>query len=132
MKTHAWSIAIILVALGFVGADGVSPYEQTIQKMIGNLETISGELKKIVDEESAAAAKPELRKAAAEWIETRAKADKLDPPEKAEKLRLEKLYKPKLEDALKKMFTEKGRVEVIPGGKDALKEIAGVLKKDGK
>ena len=47
-----------------------------------------------------------------------------------EKTRLEKLYKPKLEEALKKMFGEVRRVEGIPGGKDALKEIAGVLKKD--
>ena len=30
------------------------------------------------------------------------------------------------------MFLEIRRVENIPGGKDALKEIAGVLKKDSK
>jgi hypothetical protein len=33
---------------------------------------------------------------------------------------------------MKKMFTEVRRVEAIPGGKDTLKEISAVLKKDGK
>ena len=130
---HPWSIALALVALGVAGAGEESPHEQAIQKMLGSLDRISAELKKIVDEESALAAKPELRKDAASYLETRAKAAKMQPPEKAEKVRLEKLYKPKIEESLKNLFTQTRRVELIePGGKDALKEIAGVLKKDGK
>ncbi len=36
------------------------------------------------------------------------------------------------EEAMKKMFTQVRRVEGIPGGKDALKELGAILKKDGK
>jgi hypothetical protein len=129
----AWSIGIAFIAWGFAAAGEESPHEQAIVKMLGSLDKISATLKKIVDEESALAAKPELRKEAAIWVEARAKARKLQPPEKAEKVRLEKMYKLKVEESLKKLFTEKTRVELIePGGKDALKEIAGVFKKDEK
>ena len=49
---------------------------------------------------------------------------------KEEKERLVKLYKTKLDQTLKKLFVEIQRVSVITGGKEALMEIAGVLKKD--
>jgi hypothetical protein len=132
MKLRAGSIAVLLLALGVAVAGEGSPYEKAIQKMIGSLDEIAVTLKTIKDEDSAGAAKPELRKSADVWVETRAKAAKLQPPEKDEKTRLEKLYKPKLEEAMRKMFVEVRRVESIPGGKDALKEISGVLKKDEK
>ena len=132
MKTRAWSIGIVLVSLSFVNAQDGSPYEKALQKVVDSFEKIATSLKTIVDEDSAAAAKPELKKAATTFLETRAGAAKLDPPEKAEKLRLEKTYKPKLEAAMKKMFSEVIRVNAIPGGKDALKEISGVLKKESK
>lgn len=132
MKSRAWSALILLLALGFVVAQEGSPYEQALQKVVDSFEKIGASLKTIVDEDSATAAKPELKKAANTFLEARAKAEKMQPPEKDEKVRLEKLFKPKLEEAMKKMFTEVRRVELIPGGKDALKEIAGVLKKDRK
>lgn len=131
MKARAGGLAFLLLA-AIAAAQEESPYEKTIQKMIGSLDEIATTLKTIIDEDSAGAAKPDLRKSAAVWIETRAKAAKLQPPEKEEKLRLEKLYKPKLEESMRKMFLEVRRVENIPGGKDALKEISGVLKKDDK
>jgi hypothetical protein len=132
MKTRAWSIGILLVAVGFAGGTQGSPYEQALQQVVDSFDKIGLSLKTIVNEESAAAAKPDLRKSAASFVEARTKAAKLQPPEKDEKVRLEKLYKPKLDAAMKKMFTEVRRVEAIPGGKDALKEISGILKKDGK
>jgi hypothetical protein len=132
MKTRAWSLGIVLVAVGFAGGAQDSPYEQALQQVVESFDKIGVTLKTIVDEESAAAAKPDLRKSAASFLEARTKAAKMPPPEKDEKVRLEKLYKPKLDASMKKMFTEVRRVEAIPGGKDALKEISVVLKKDGK
>lgn len=132
MNTRIWSVGIILVALGIAAAGEGSPHEQVIQKTLGTLDAIAAELTKIVDEESAVAAKPELRKAATTWAEIQARAKKLQPPDKDEKARLEKLYKPKIDETLKKLLIQKVRVEVIPGGKDALKEISSVLKPDGK
>lgn len=132
MKRRAGSIGIVLAAVAILGAGAGSPYEKAMQKMIDSTDSIGTTLKTVIDEDSAAAAKQPLRAAAKNWIEARAKASKLAPPERDEKTRLEKLYKPKLEESLKKMFTEIRRVENIPGGKEALKEIAGVLKKDGK
>ncbi len=130
MKLRAGSIAVMLFTVVAALAGDNSPYEKTIQKMIGSLDEIAATLKTVIDEDTAGAAKPDLRKSAAVWIETRAKAAKLQPPEKEEKARLEKIYKPKLEESMRKLFLEVSRVKNIPGGKEALKEIDGVLKKE--
>ena len=132
MKARAGSIVVVLATLSFAAASQVSPYEETLKQAIEGFEKIGATLRKIDDEASAAAAKPELRKSADAFLDARAKAAKMQPPEKAEKVRLEKQYKPKLEEAMKKMFTEVRRVEFIDGGKEALREISGVLKKDSK
>ena len=132
MKLRAGSIAVVLFVIGVAAAGENSPYEKAVQKMIGSLDEIAATLKTVIDEDTAGAAKLDLRKSAGVWIETRAKASKLQPPEKEEKARLEKLYKPKLEESMRKMFIEIRRVEIIPGGKEALKEISGVLKKEEK
>lgn len=132
MTIRAGSIGIVIIAVGFAGGAQESPYEQALQQVVESFDKIGVTLKTIMDEESAAAAKPDLRKSAASFLEARTKAAKMPPPEKDEKVRLEKLYKPKLDASMKKMFTEVRRVEAIPGGKDALKEISAVLKKDGK
>ena len=132
MGTRAWGVGILLVSAGIGAASQDSPYERSLQSLIASYEKIGAALKTIVDEESANAAKPELRKSAAAVFDARAKASKLEPPEKDEKLRLEKQYRPKLEKALNLAQAEARRVELIPGGKGALKEIAGVLRKESK
>jgi hypothetical protein len=131
MRSHGWAVVLVLGVVGFASA-GDTPHEAALQQMLGSLDEITKILKKIEGEEQANAAKPDLRKAGDGWIEARAKAAKLQPPERAEKERLTKIYKPKLEDSMKRFFTEVRRVENIPGGKEAMKEISGVLKKDGK
>src|ERR1043165_1128829 len=128
MKTRGWGIGLLLVAAGFGMAGEEPTHEQVIQKMIGSLNEISKILKSIEPEDTAKKARSELRKAATNWIEARAKAAKMQPPERQEKERLAKIYKPKIDEALKKLFVEMGRVEVIPGGKEALKEISEILK----
>jgi len=132
MKTRAFSIGIVLLALGFANANQGSPYEDMLKQLIDNFDKISMTLKKIDDEPSAMAAKPELRKLSDAFVKGRAKAAKIQPPEKDEKARLEKQYKPKLDEALKKLFTEVTRVREVKGGEDALKEISSILKKDSK
>src|SRR5947207_1608670 len=128
MKRHAWSVGIVLVAAGLAGSAQDSPYEKALLQVLDSFDKIGAKLKSIEDADSAAAAKPDLRKAADQFVEARAKATKLPPPEKDEKTRLEKLYRPKLDESMKKLIVEARRVEQIPGGKDALKEIADVLK----
>lgn len=132
MRKRAWSVGVVVLAAAVAGAGEASPHEQALRQVIDSFEKIGAKLKTITDEESAAASKPDLRKSADAFLAARAKAAKLQPPEKDEKARLEKQLKPRLEKAMKAMFEEIRRVEVIPGGKDALKEIAGVLKKDSK
>lgn len=132
MKARALSVGILMAALSFAGAAQVSPHEEALKQAVESVEKIGATLKKIDDEASANAAKPELRKSAASFLEARARGEKMQQPEKAEKRRLEKLYKPRLDEAMKKMSTEALRVDNIPGGKEALKEISGVWKKDGK
>ena len=134
MKKHAWSIGIVLVAVGFAGATQGSPseHEPLLKQAIESIDKIGATLKTILDEESANAAKPELRKSATAFIEARAKAAKLEAPSKEEKTRLEKLYKAKSDESKKKLAAQIPRVELIPGGRDALKEISAVLKNDGK
>ena len=132
MNTRIVSAGIVLTAIGFVAAGEGSPHEQVIQKTLGALDAITAELTKITDKDTALAAKPELRKTAAEWAETQAKAKKLQPPEKAEKVRLEKLYKPKLDESMKKLLAQTARVGKVDGGEEALKEIHSILKPNGK
>ncbi|MBI2805203.1 MAG: hypothetical protein HYX68_09525 [Planctomycetes bacterium] len=133
MTCRLASAAILFLAGAFLDASQASPYAQALQKVVDSFDAIGKSLTTIVDEDSARAAKPDLRKSAQAFIDARTQAAKMQPPEKDEKVRLEKQFKPKLEAAMKKMFTQVRRVELIPGGKDALKEIAGVLKKkDGK
>jgi hypothetical protein len=87
------------------------------------MERMTTSLGTIKDEETAKAARPELRKAAEHFVTIRKKADILKPPTKEEKDRLEKEFRPKLDEATKKLLAEIGRVEPVPGGKEALKEI---------
>jgi hypothetical protein len=132
MRVRITAIFFWLATAAWIVAAQGSPYEQALQQGVDGLEKIGTTLKTIVDEESAAAAKPALRKSADAFVESKAKAAKLPPPEKEEKARLEKQFKPKFDEAIKKMNTEIRRVESIPGGKEALKEIAHALKKDDK
>ncbi len=68
-------------------------------------------------------ARPDLKKAVEAWAKVKAKAAELPPPEQAEKDRLAKAYRPKLDATVKRFFTEVARVRKFPAGKDVLKEI---------
>lgn len=128
MKT-VLSVFVLLVFITRVGAGGASTHEDVVKQMLTSLEKMSTTLTSITGQESADAAKPELRKAAGEFGAARTKAEKLPPPSREQKDRLDKEYKGKIEAAKKKLDGEVVRVRNVPGGPDALKEISSVFAK---
>lgn len=129
MKTRVVG-TLITLALGAwlpLLAGEESPHEQVLKQMIASLGKMTQALQGVKDADSAAAARPELKKAADGFLALRAKADKLPPPEPAEKERLTKLYRPKMEEAHKKIAAEAGRLESVPGAKELLKDLRGVF-----
>lgn len=118
------------IVIGFAEAGGhAGKLEEVLKDTLGTLDKLTTTLAGIKDEETAKAAKPELKTTASKWVEIRKKAEGLKPPTKDEKARLEKEYKGKLETAQKKLLAEIGRVKGVTGGPDALQEIAPVLDK---
>jgi len=131
---HRGAAAGLILVCAVLAAPGgaASPFEDVLKSILATMDQIATVLSGIRDEDTAKAAHPELRKAAQQWQDIRKKADNLPPPSKEEKDRLEKQYKSKLESAQKKLFGEIARVQGIPGGRDALKEISAVLAKKAK
>jgi hypothetical protein len=124
------SLMVVLAVVAVVAAGGAAPtHDEVVKQMLTTLEKLTTTLTPITNAGTADAAKPELRKTAQAWVELRAKAEKLPPPTREEKTRLEKEYKGKIEAAQRKLFAEVVRVQNLPGGTDALKEIRGVLSK---
>ncbi len=109
-----------------------SPHEEVVKDMLGTFEGILKVLGTVQDEPSANAARPELKKAALRLQDLRKRAAELKQPTKEEKQRLEKAYQGKMDDALKKLRSETIRVRAIPGGAEAVQEIAVAVKKDAK
>jgi hypothetical protein len=129
MKNVLSLTVFVLVTAGLSAGDAPLSHEEVVKQMLASMDKITMTLTSITNEESAGAAKPGLRKAAKEWVELRAKVEKLPPPPREEKERLDKEYKEKLVTANKKLTAEKIRVDNIPGGPEAIKEIRGVFAK---
>ncbi len=131
MKTA--TLSLLLLTLPLVARAGEpSKHEEAVKQMLGQLDAIAGALLKIQDGDSAKEAVPVLKKAAEAWIDARKKAETLPPPERDEKDRLAKLYQPKMEETLKKLYSQATRVQAIPGGREALAEIRAVFEKKDK
>jgi len=125
-------VAILVVSGLVVGsATGGPPasFADVVKEMLSTMEKMTTSLAGIMDEETAKSARPELLKAATGWQEIRQKADKMKPPTRDEKAKLEKEYKEKLQLAQKKLFAEIARVKGVPGGREALKEVSAALGK---
>jgi hypothetical protein len=129
MNARSIGIALATVTLCLLplAAGEESAHEKALKQIISSLDKLTMTLAGIKDAETAQAARPELRKAVMGWAEARKKADKLPPPEPAEKDRLAKQYKGKMDEAVKKFFTEVGRVRGFPAGKEALDEVRPVI-----
>ncbi len=123
------AIALLTLIVGVLPAQE-SRYEEIVKQTVGLIDQIHGVLKTIEDGASADAARVELRKAAEKWVEVRRKEKELPPPERTEKDRLAKLAKDlKIREKVARLLGQVRRVEGIPGGRQALDEISGVLKK---
>jgi hypothetical protein len=134
MRTTGVLLMVVLLAGGGfpLSAQEASRYEEPLKQSLLLLERMAKALAAVKDNGSAEAARPELRKAAAELLEVRKKAAELPPPERAEKDRLAKEYKTKFVEAERKLRAEILRVGEIAGCsecREALREISGVLKK---
>ncbi len=122
---------ILLAVSGVLGLAQDPPpaptFADVTREVLATLDQITTALKTVTDEDTAAAARPALNKAAQRFVELRKKAETMKPPTKEEKERLEKEFRPKLTEAQKNLFAEIGRVRQVPGGPDALKELQAVV-----
>ena len=129
MNPRAMGIAALALTLAslplFAGEEFT--HEDALKQMIQSLGKMTATLGSVKDADSAQAARPELKKLVGGFVAVRAKADKLPPPEPAEKERLAKQYKGKMDDAIKKLLVEAGRLESVVGTKELLKDLRGAL-----
>jgi len=100
---------------------GPSPYEGVLKELLANLGRLTDVLTTVKDEPSVQAAVPEVKKVVVQLGELRNKAKALPQPDKAEKERITRIYRPKLEEAIHKQLAEVARVKTIPGGSDLVK-----------
>lgn len=113
---------------------GKDATEEVLTQMLGQLEKMADTLATVKDEDSALAAKGELRKNVAVYLELRAKAQKLPPPSREVKDRLEKEYKKKFVAVQERLVLEMTRIRsAVPGGREALADVSAlILGKDTK
>jgi len=109
-----------LVLLAAVG----TTHEDVVKGMLTALDDVNKVLADVKDEPTAVAARPELRKLGQRLAELRKQAKALPQPTKEEKDQLERAYKGKFDEVLKKQSLESLRVKGVRGGPETLKEIA--------
>ncbi len=127
MNVRSLSVALTALALGAiaVAAGDESAHEGALKQMFQALDKLTKTLATMQDGDTAQAARPELRKGLEAWTAAKFKAAELPPPSKAEKDRLAKAYQGKMDEALRKFYTEYGRVRSFPAGRRALDELRG-------
>jgi len=126
MNVKSIAATILLAALCLAGDNGAR-LEDIVKTMLATMDKITSTLATIKDEETGKAAHPDLKKGAQEWLALRKRAENVAPPTKEEKERLAKEYKPRLEEAQKKLCGEIARVQTVPGGKGVLLELSKVM-----
>jgi septal ring factor EnvC (AmiA/AmiB activator) len=120
---------------GFVAFDpqaGDGSYEGLVKDLLGTVESLTKTLQTIKDRDSAEAARPELKKAAHKMLDLRKKAEEWNQPNKEEKDRLAKEYAPKFEAAVKQFRDATIIAKGVPGGEDAVAELAILKDKNDK
>jgi hypothetical protein len=130
MQWIVWLPALFLVAAACgqePEKDKPSPQATVVLQMLEVMDKLTASLATIKDQDTAEAARPELRKLTKDWTALRDKAEKVPPPAQPEKERLQKEFKAKLEAAQRKLFGEVARLRMIPGARAVLEEIRSVL-----
>lgn len=125
-------VACLVLCLPFVvpcvSLAGKSQAEDVVAKMLGQLEKMADALTSMKDEETSAAAREGLKKHVAAFRELRAQADKMSPPSREVKDRIEKEYKKKIIKVQERLMLEVTRVRAtVPGGRMALTEVSELL-----
>jgi hypothetical protein len=120
-------------ALGFLGGvvlaggNDSARYEEIVKSMLTVMGNLTKTLTTITDDkdgQSARLAQRELKKSAEQWVILRKKAESVPPPSTEEGKKLKKLYESKLTESQKLLFGEIARVQQIPGGREALADLA--------
>jgi len=135
MKPALLFASAVLGLSSFVALDpqaGDGSFEGLVKETLSTVEDITKTLKTIKDRASAEAARPELKKAARLLLELRKKAEEWKQPNKEEKDRLAKEYAPKFEAAVKQLRAATIIVKAIPGGEEAIAELAILKDKNDK
>jgi hypothetical protein len=126
--TRVLSATVLLLAGAAAQAQpGGSPYEGVLKEMIGIMERMTATLAGVKDDATAEAARPELKKAAEQFAAVRKKAEKLDQPTPEDRKKIVAAYQKKMAEAVARLKQEVARVQAVPGGRDALAEVARVL-----
>jgi hypothetical protein len=102
-------------------------HEEVLGKMLGSLQAIGKSLEGITDEATATSARPELKKQAEEFLETRKKSEQVPPPSPEARDRIAKAWQPKFVEVRKVLEMRIALVRRVPGGKAALDELKNVF-----
>jgi 3-oxoacyl-ACP reductase-like protein len=118
--------ALLLLSASSLAAQtsGESAYETVLKELVGALDAVTKVFAGVTNEAGARAAVPEVKKAVTQIKEVQKKVEALPQPEKAEKDRVSRLYRSKLQDSINKLSSEVARVKAIPGGS----ELAALLR----
>lgn len=105
-----------------------SPYEEVVVQLMTSMEKMTKALADVKDGPTAEAALPQLKQAAAQFVDVRKKSEQLKQPDKAEKDRITAKFQKKMAEVSQKLSSEVRRISGISGAQPVLKEIQEVLK----
>lgn len=125
MKISIAAIACILFAANARAQDN---FEKVADEMIPAFTKLGDTLATVKDKKTFEDAKPTFKQLTKTMLDLKERAEKLGEPKGDKKEELEKKYKPKIEDATKKMTTEMVRIATqVEGGQDIVKELSEIL-----
>ena len=123
---------LVLFTLGgavLAGDNDALQREELVKSMLATMDKMTKTLSGIRDQDTAKAAKDDLKKSVEEWRVLRKKADAAAPPPRAEADQLAKKYKDKMVEAQKQLVGQIARVQQVPGGKEALADLPRIFEK---
>jgi hypothetical protein len=126
-----FGLGVVLLSSAVLAAQDPT-HEEILGKMLGSLEQMGKTLGAINDETTATSARPELKKLADEFRETRKMSETVVPPNPEEREKIAKAWGPKFLQVRKVLEAELARVRRIPGGKETVEELRVVFETSGK
>ena len=120
--------AAVLAVLWSAPVRADDTHESLADDAVKAFSTFGDILAKITDKPSAESAKPKLKETGAKLADLKIRFDKIGEPKGEKKDELDKKYKPKMEEAAKKVQNEMIRIATkIEGGMDIIKDITEAL-----